>query len=345
MRAVIQFSKFRGVMVVISIMLIVAGGVVTVVRGGFNLGIDFQAGLSMRAQIDSVEAGVPEIRDALESLGTIQVQSISGTDTPQFSIRVSDDGTTARFQQVKSQEILTLLRGRFGTVTDLETAYVGPRFSRDLASQAMFLTIFALGLILIYIWFRFRLGYAISAISALVHDVLFMLGFIGALQLEVTTATIAAVLTIIGYSLNDTIVIFDRIRENETLLRDSSFISVADASITQSLSRTLITSLTTLLAVLAIYIFTTGSIQLFALNLIVGVLVGTYSSIFIASPALIAWQTTATTRRKKRDAERYRKGSVVREEVTGSMTQKATVDVEAAKKAVAQQRAKKRGKK
>jgi preprotein translocase subunit SecF len=114
-----------------------------------------------------------------------------------------------------------------------------------------------------------------------------MVLFIGTFQIEVSSATIAAVLTIMGYSLNDTIVIFDRIRENEKLLSESSFVQVINVSITQSLSRTIITSITTLLAVTAIYIFTTGQIQAFALNMIVGVLVGTYSSIFIASPTLL----------------------------------------------------------
>ncbi|MFW5686207.1 MAG: protein translocase subunit SecF, partial [Spirochaetota bacterium] len=134
--------------------------------------------------------------------------------------------------------------------------------------------------------------------------VAFMLVFIGALQIEVSTATIAAILTIIGYSLNDTIVIFDRIRENERLMRESGFETIINASITQSLSRTLITSITTLLAVTAIYIFATGTVQLFALNLMIGVIVGTYSSIFIASPTLLGFRRATRKRRTKQEAER-----------------------------------------
>ena len=127
-----------------------------------------------------------------------------------------------------------------------------------------------------------------------------MLGFIGTLGLEVSTTTIAAVLTIIGYSLNDTIVVFDRIRENQTLLRGDRFDNIVNISITQSLSRTIITSLTTLLAVTALYVFGTGSIKDFALNLIVGILIGTYSSIFIASPVLYSWTNVARKRKAKK---------------------------------------------
>jgi preprotein translocase subunit SecF len=153
-------------------------------------------------------------------------------------------------------------------------------------------------LILVYIWIRYKQNYAFSAIAAIFHDVLFLLGFIGVFQLEFSTATIAAVLTIIGYSLNDTIVIFDRIRENTKVLREKTFEDIINISVTQSLSRTIITSVTTLIAVTAIFILATGSIQTFALNLIVGVLVGTYSSVFIASSILLSWNTSNSKRAK-----------------------------------------------
>jgi preprotein translocase subunit SecF len=206
-----------------------------------------------------------------------------------------------------SERIATQLEEAFGagSVETLSTNYVGPRFSADLTRQTIVLTSLALGLILVYIWFRFRLAYAVAAIVTLLHDVAIMLGFIGTFQIEVATATIAAVLTIIGYSLNDTIVIFDRIRENETLLRDSEFGIIVNTSITQSLSRTLITSLTTLLAVVAIFIFATGAIQDFALNLMVGIVVGTYSSVFVASPFLLSWQRRARRRARERDRKQY----------------------------------------
>lgn len=202
-----------------------------------------------------------------------------------------------------SANVTEALGDAFGgsNIKILQSEYVGPRFSADLASQAAFLTMFALLLILLYSWFRFKLGYAVAAITATLHDTLFMIGIIGAFQLEVSTATVAAVLTIIGYSLNDTIVIFDRMRENSRLMRESPFHLVINTSLTQSFARTIITSLTTLLAVTAIYVFGTGEVQLFGLNMIVGVIVGTYSSLFVASPVLLAWRTSADRAKKARD--------------------------------------------
>ncbi len=350
MARVIAFTRLRFVMIAMSVILIAAGIGVTVSRGGFNLGIDFQAGLELRVAVEGVDS-VEQVRGALREFPGAQVQSVGGAESEEYSIRIRDDGSVAQFSQVVSGEVLSALRDRFGasSIDELQTSYVGPRFSEDLSEQAALITSLALALILIYIWFRFRLGYAVAAISALVHDVAIMLGFIGALQIEVSTATIAAVLTIIGYSLNDTIVIFDRIRENETLLRDASYELVVNTSISQSLSRTLITSLTTLLAVVSIYVFATGAIQDFALNLMVGIVVGTYSSVFIASPVLLGWQRRSRARRRKRDLQKYGSSSVVDEHkeppAPGGEAPKAKVaagipaaDVEAVKREVTKKR-------
>lgn len=396
MKQVIKFTKLRYIMFAVSIVLIIAGIAVTSMLGGFNLGIDFQAGLNQRVQIAPVgfsvsyagtddvslnvennsmivevrgEEGVDtfsfsldeyatlnrltgalgeidgisidlkmdgatdspriatglkypqeltekpvlvniantegdsyirieELRAALQSLGNPRVQVIGDVVNQEFLIRL-EDPTGDEKDQLESS-IRARVEEAFGEGTAVikQSEYVGPRFSRSLAEQSISLTLLALVLILFYIWFRFKFGYAISAIVALAHDVLIMLGFIGATQLEVSTTTIAAVLTIIGYSLNDTIVIFDRIRENEGLLQGRDIEDIINTSITQSLSRTLITSLTTLLAVVALYVFGTGSIKDFALNLIVGIVVGTYSSVFIASPILLGWRNRRD--RKKR---------------------------------------------
>jgi preprotein translocase subunit SecF len=296
-------------MAIVSVVVILGGAAGVFLQGGFNLGIDFEAGLRQRVQVlpSAAEADTATVRDALGEIGDVQVQEIGNPADQEFTIRVQDDGTIDDFSQVMSERIATLLEEEFGAsaVEILSTDYVGPRFSQDLTRQTVFLTSLALALILIYIWFRFRLAYAVAAIVTLLHDVAIMLGFIGTFQIEVATATIAAVLTIIGYSLNDTIVIFDRIRENETLLRDSEFGIIVNTSITQSLSRTLITSLTTMLAVVAIFIFATGTIQDFALNLMVGIVVGTYSSIFVASPFLLSWQRRARQRARQKDVKQY----------------------------------------
>ena len=357
MKRVFDFMKSRGVMLIISALVIVGGIAGTVARGGFNLGIDFEAGLSLTVSISGsgVEADVADVRAVLSDYDGAQIQRLGDAADNEFVIRVRDDGTVDDFEQIVSADILQTLRSGFtdARVRELQASYVGPRFSEDLTRQAVTLTVFALVLILAYLWFRFRLGYALASISALLHDVLIILGVIGTFQLEVSTATIAAVLTIIGYSLNDTIVIFDRIRENETLLRESSFRTVINTSITQSLSRTMITSLTTLLAVTAIFVFSTGQIELFALKLIVGVIIGTYSSVFVASPVLLTWHTQSLARRKRKDLEKYHKGAVGKSggEASGSAptatakTAAAAADVEATKRAIAAQRNKKKGKK
>jgi preprotein translocase subunit SecF len=305
---VIQFLKHRFVFIVLSSVFIVGGIAVTAVRGGFNLGLDFQAGLSRHVVIDTSGAKAPidQVRTALRGIEGNQIQVIGSPADQEYSIKVKQQGDDKTFSENIAKRINDALGNAFGAgnVKVLQSEYVGPRFSADLASQAAFLTIFALVLILLYSWFRFKLAYAVAAIVATLHDTLFMIGVIGAFRLEVSTATIAAVLTIIGYSLNDTIVIFDRIRENTKLMRESPFPVVINTSLTQSLSRTLITSLTTLIAVLAIYIFGTGEVQQFALNMIVGVTVGTYSSIFIASPVLLGWRNAADRRLKMREAKR-----------------------------------------
>ncbi len=400
MTRVIRFTKLRFYMLAVSVIVIIAGIAATIGQGGFNLSIDFQAGLNQRVQIAPVgfavsyegeddatlnvenntvvvevrgEEGVDsfefpfsqhqtlrnltgalngveglstslnadptlqsslivtglkypqelgetpvkvnvrndnpdeyiqiqQVRNALSALENPQVQVVGNNFHQEYLIRVEDP--TGDEKDNLETDIRAFLEDAFGegTVVIKSSEYVGPRFSRTLAEQSFSLTLLALVLILIYIWFRFQFGYAISAIVALTHDVLVMLGFIGATQLEVSTTTIAAVLTIIGYSLNDTIVIFDRIRENEGLLQGRDIEDIINTSISQSLSRTLITSLTTLLAVVALYSFGTGAIKDFALNLIVGIIVGTYSSVFVASPMLLGW------RRSREKKQRIKRG-------------------------------------
>ena len=302
----IQFTRLRYYMLGLSVLLIAAGVAATVMHGGFNLGVDFQAGISLRVAVDAPNADIESVRVASAGIAGTMVQTVGDPADRQFIVRVRDPGEIDGFSAVMGERIISTLETAFGagTVTELESNYVGPRVSADLTRNTILLTSLAMGLILLYIWFRFRLGYATASISALVHDIAFMLAFIGAFQVEVSTATIAAILTIIGYSLNDTIVIFDRVRENEIVMRESGFETIINTSISQSMSRTLITSITTLLAVTAIYIFATGTVQLFALNLIVGVVVGTYSSIFVASPVLLGWRRAARKRKAMQESQR-----------------------------------------
>ncbi|PIE03996.1 MAG: protein translocase subunit SecF [Spirochaetales bacterium] len=284
---VYNVTRYRVLALILSAVLILGfWGYTLFVNGGFNFGIDFKAGLNITADVPA--AGDEEaIRKALAEFSP-QVQT-AGEKDGRFIIRIADNDSVDNFQQTTSAKVSGILKKEFGSMTVVNEEYIGSGFAGSLATQTIWITLIALGLILLYIWVRFKLNYAVSAIAAVFHDVLFLLGFIGAFQLEFSTATIAAVLTIIGYSLNDTIVIFDRIRENSRIVKDKSFKDVVNISISQSLSRTLITSITTLLAVVAILVFAVGSIQTFALSLAVGVIVGTYSSLFIASPILLAW--------------------------------------------------------
>jgi preprotein translocase subunit SecF len=305
---VFHFLKYGKLTMILSFLCITGGIVATIVQGGFNLGLDFQAGLSQAVHIEGVKAPIDQVRTALQDIDGVQIQETGSAGSQEYIIKVKQQGNVddAAFQEDMHTRISRALDTVFGaqSVRDLQSEYVGPRFSSDLASQTILLTVFALVLIMGYCWFRFKLGYAVAAIFATIHDTLFMVGVIGAFQFEVSTATVAAILTIIGYSLNDTIVIFDRIRENTTLLRESPFSVIINTSTTQSLSRTINTSVTTLLAIIALYIFGSGDVQQFSLNMIIGVVVGTYSSLFIACPVLHSWRKAAERKRKKKEAKR-----------------------------------------
>jgi preprotein translocase subunit SecF len=178
------------------------------------------------------------------------------------------------------------------------TQIVGPKVGADLRRQALYVTLSGLGAMLVYIWFRFELIYGVAAVIATFHDVIITLGIFSLLNKEITLTVIAALLTLVGYSMNDTIVVFDRIRENVRLKKREDFTELVNRSINQTLSRTMLTSGLTFLAVLSLFLFGGEVLRGFSLVLVVGVIVGTYSSIFIASPVVVFWQ------------QRYGKGRV-----------------------------------
>ncbi len=233
------------------------------------------------------DVSIDQVRAALESLGNVQVQTVGNEVDQIFQIRLgTNDGDT---QDSLEKAVSNSFEGTFkDDFVVLESNFVGPRFSQTLITTSLIAILVAMVLILFYIWVRFRFAFAVSSLIALTHDVLLLLGFIALFRFEVSSTTIAAVLTIIGYSLNATIVIFDRIRENSGLMKDKPFKEVIEHSVTQSLTRTIISSVTTVLAVLPLAIFASGSIRLFAINLIFGIVIGTYSSNFIA-PSFLYW--------------------------------------------------------
>ncbi len=309
MKRVINFLKFRFIMIAVSLLLIGAGIVGYFVRGGLNFGIDYTAGLVQQIKIDPAaeQVEIADMRDALVEIEGLYLQVAGRPDDQQFMVKVIAPQEDAEFRIRMEDKIFELLGDAFGAenVEVQSSDFVGPRYSRELVGQTVSIVMVAMLLILIYTAFRFRISYATAAVLCLVHDTLIMMGVIVVFQLEMTTTTIAAIMTIIGYSLNDTIVIFDRVRENRTLMRDADLAVILNTSITQSMGRTLLTSLTTLLAVVMIFIFGTGDIKNFALSLIIGVVVGTYSTIFIASPIALGWTRAVEKRRKKRDFELY----------------------------------------
>ncbi|MEA4861064.1 MAG: protein translocase subunit SecF [Sphaerochaeta sp.] len=243
---------------------------------------------------------IEDVRSALSALGNVKVQTVGSSSSQTFQVRlgIKDNAT----QSSMEEEVKVALATHFGegNVVVLQSDYIGPKFSATLLSSSILAIVVAMALILVYVWFRFRFAYAVSSLIALLHDILMMLTVISLLRLEFSSTTIAALLTIIGYSLNNTIVIFDRVRENVTLNKEASLSAHIDRSVTQSMGRTIMSAVTTLVAILPLAIFASGDIQLFAVNMGFGILFGTFSSNLLA-PAMLYWISKA---QKKANVEK-----------------------------------------
>jgi len=235
---------------------------------------------------------IEDVRSAIASLGNAKVQTVGSAENQTFQIRLGiKDGATQASMEEEVKNALASFFGQ-GNVVVLQSDYIGPKFSATLLSSSILAIVVAMALILLYVWIRFRFAYAVSSLIALVHDILMMLTAISILRLEFSSTTIAALLTIIGYSLNNTIVIFDRVRENVTLNKNAALSKLIDLSVTQSVSRTVMSGVTTLVAILPLAIFASGDIQLFAINMMFGILFGTFSSNFLA-PSMLYWISKA----------------------------------------------------
>ena len=235
---------------------------------------------------DGEDVTISSLRSALSEIDGVKVQTVGDKNSGAFQVRVllkENEGQSEAERRINGE--LSKVYGEENIVV-LQSDFVGPKFSSSLFRSSVSAILIAFVLILLYISVRFRISYALSSIIALIHDVLMMLSFVVILRLEVSSTTIAAVLTIIGYSLNNTIVIFDRVRENIKENRGSDPASMVSWSVRQSFTRTFITTLTTLFAIVPLSIFSTGDIRNFAINLIWGLVVGAYSSSIIA-PALL----------------------------------------------------------
>jgi len=270
-----------------------------ILHGGPNLGIDFAGGTLVQIKF-SQETSASKIRDSLNTigLGNSVIQRFGYHDNNEFLIKTEKSSSALKGLSNKIEEALNSSYSN-GDFEIRRVEVVGPKVGKDLREKGMLAMLYAVIGILIYVTWRFELRYAVGAVMALIHDVLITVGIFSLLGKEFTLPIIAALLTIIGYSLNDTIVVFDRIRENIKGIRKQPLKDIVNSSINQVMSRTVLTSFTTLLVVLALFIFGGAVIHDFAFALLIGILVGTYSSIFIASPTILVWESVSPSKEKR----------------------------------------------
>ena len=265
---------------------------------GMNYGIDFQGGTLVEIQTKDGPADLGEIRAEISdlNLGDVQIQQFGAPDDVLIRVVRQPGGEEAQ------QRAVQLIRDVFGDTVDFRRVeVVGPRVSAELAQAGVIAVIAALLAIMVYIWLRFEWHFAVGAVITTVHDVLLTIGIFAVVQLEFNLTSIAAVLTIVGYSLNDTVVVYDRVRENLRRYKKMPMAELLDLSVNQTLSRTVMTSLTTLIALVALFIFGGEVIRSFTFAMIWGVAIGTYSSIFVAAPMLIWFKLRPTDSAGKDD--------------------------------------------
>ena len=279
----IKFSNFYKKLNITSLILVILSLVVILIKG-LNLGVDFKGGTLIELRIDNSAVNISEIRQSFlkMNLGDVNVKKFGKENDYLVKIEQLESDGENFIQSINDK----LSKDLGTTVNFRRVEKVGPKVSNELLKAGMLAITLSLAAMLIYIWIRFEWQFSLGAIAALVHDVLITVGIFSFLSYEVNLSIIAAVLTIVGYSMNDTVVIFDRIRENLKKYSSSNIIDTSNLSTNQTLSRTLITSVTTLLALLSIYIFGGAILKGFSFAMIIGVIIGTYSSIFVATPIL-----------------------------------------------------------
>jgi len=280
----IKFIAYRKIAYAISVVMIIASFSFYFTKG-LNYGIDFEGGIMIEVGTEA-PADIGKIRQAMSDLnmGDVSVQEFG--DPRDVSIRLQHSG------ELTLDEVVEKVRGALTEVVPGEVSYrsistVGPKVSGELIESGILAVLYAIGAVLIYIWLRFEWQFGMGAVIALVHDVILTIGMFSITGMEFNLSTIAAILTIVGYSLNDTVVVYDRIRENLRKFRKKPMPELLTLSINDTLSRTVMTSLTTLIALASLFFLGGEGIHGFAAAMIWGIFVGTYSSIFIASPILL----------------------------------------------------------
>ncbi len=287
----IQFNKYyrnfnilSGILIIISLILLVFKGL--------NYGVDFKGGTLIELRADSSTSNISKIRDSFNqmNLGDVTVKNFG-----------NDNDYIVKFEKQNSNdpkfidEIKNKLSDSIGSVDFRRVENVGPKVSAELLRSGVVAIALSLAAMLLYIWIRFEWQFSLGAIIALFHDVIITLGVFSLFSLEINLSIVAAVLTIVGYSMNDTVVIFDRVRENLRKYADIKIFELTNISINETLSRTIITSITTLLALFSIYLFGGEILKGFSLAMILGVIFGTYSSIYIANPILVSLKVSQKT--------------------------------------------------
>ena len=261
--------------------------IVFMIIKGLNFGIDFKGGLLIETSFNQ-DIEIVQIRTKLSQIvtGDFSIQSLDNSKN-NYLIKVETNSSAQGTNQKLISEIKKNLNKEYSNVDYRRVEYVGPTVSKELIKAGIFSIIIAIGAMLVYIWFRFELPFAIGAVVALIHDIVLTVGMFSISSLEFNLATVAAILLIIGYSMNDTVVVYDRIRENLKKFRKISIITLLNKSVNETLSRTINTTATTILALLALFIFGGNIIKDFSFAMIWGIIIGTYSSILIATPVLV----------------------------------------------------------
>tara|TARA_B100001123_G_scaffold364667_1_gene423176 strand:- start:726 stop:1643 length:918 start_codon:yes stop_codon:yes gene_type:complete len=279
----IKFSYFYRRLNILSLILIILSILVLIFKG-LNLGVDFKGGTLIELRTENSTTSIAEIRSSFlrMNLGDVTVKKFGNENDYIAKIEITKSDDKDFIKSINDK-----LSADLGSKINFRRVEnVGPKVSNELLKAGLLAISLSLAAMLFYIWIRFEWQFSLGAIIALVHDVIITVGIFSFLSYEVNLSIVAAVLTIVGYSMNDTVVIFDRIRENLKKYSKISIAEISDLSTNQTLSRTLITSITTLLALFSIFIFGGAILKGFSFAMIIGVIVGTYSSIFVAAPVL-----------------------------------------------------------
>jgi len=287
----INFNKFYKSFSIVSTLL-VAISVILLSFKGLNFGIDFKGGTLIELRTQDNQTNVATLRGVFSkmNLGDVNIKKF-GQDND-YLIKIEKKDTSSNIIELIKEDLINSIGENF---TFRRVENVGPKVSSELLKSGITAILLSLGAMLFYIWIRFEWQFSLGAIIALFHDVLITLGLFSLLNLEINLSIVAAVLTIVGYSMNDTVVIFDRVRENLKKYSDIKIFDLTNKSINETLSRTLLTSITTLLALLSIYLFGGEILKGFSLAMIFGVIFGTYSSIYIANPILVKLRVSQKT--------------------------------------------------